>query len=380
MTGEYGNQQQGPSPMNVYDVTDCAHPRLLEEFFWPENIHNLTISPNGRYVYATQPLQVVDLDPLFDADPATGVRFIGNIEDKLDYPLVGVGPVPDVDDSAPQARRPSADYSAHEAWSNFDGTKLHLGAQLPTFEVFTILDITEWLADPVANRPAVISQREGRGHSMRTATIKGRRYALHSEESVFGANNGCLSEKLNPFAGPAEPWLTDITDETNPEMRISQFHLEINQPQNCPAQLDSGVEASVHYHDVDDATDATFAMMSMQGAGIRVVDIRDPRNPVEVAYFNPGDVQTGEGVTLDNAWGHVRYVEQTGQIWFATATGGFWVVEIEPQVRERLALESTPVLHAAGRPGTDGVAIDQALIGVVAAPAYCSLGPLASAG
>src|SRR6185295_6692207 len=101
------------------------------------------------------------------------------------------------------------------------------------------------------------------------------------------------SEELNPFAGVAEPWLTDATDSANPTMRISQFHLEINRRENCLAQQDSGVQASVHYHDFDSAEGASFAMASMQNAGIRVIDVRDPANPVEVAYFNPGDVESG---------------------------------------------------------------------------------------
>jgi hypothetical protein len=44
--------------MDVYDVTDCADPVLLETFRWPESIHNLTLSGDGRYVFGTQPLQV----------------------------------------------------------------------------------------------------------------------------------------------------------------------------------------------------------------------------------------------------------------------------------------------------------------------------------
>ena len=31
----------------------------LETYSWPENIHNLTISGNGKYVFATQPSIVV---------------------------------------------------------------------------------------------------------------------------------------------------------------------------------------------------------------------------------------------------------------------------------------------------------------------------------
>ena len=343
VVGEYGNQSGGGKPMDVYDVSNCARPVLLETFIWPENIHNLTISGNGRYVFATQPLQVADLDPLFDRDPSTGVRYLGNLEDVTPYPVVPVAPGPDLDDAVPEeVRNQRTDgYLSHEAWSSTDGTRLYLGGQLPTFEVFTILDITSWLERDAANRPAgppeVISQRSGRGHSVRTATIGDRRYVLHSEESVFGMAKGCLPEELNPFAGPAEPWLTDITDEANP-VPVSQFGLAINRPENCPAQLESGVDASVHYHDVDDPTDTTFVMASMWNAGVRVFDVRNPAEPVEVAYFNPGDVEAGEEVVLDQAWGHVRWVPERNQIWFATASGGFWVVELQPQVVAALGL------------------------------------------
>jgi hypothetical protein len=379
VVGQYGNQSGGDKPMDIYDVTDCDDPVLLETFMWPENIHNLTISGNGRYVFATQPLQALDIEPLFDEDQNSGGRYLGNLEDEIEYPIVGVRPVADLDDDVPV--RDQGGYTSHEAWPSPDGTRLYLGGQLPVFDVFTIVDITEWLTRDEDNNPAgspeVISQRNGRGHSVRTATVEGkggaaRRLVLHSEESVFGLGYGCLPEAANPFAGPAEPWLTDITDESDPQL-VTQFGLEINDELNCPAQIDSGVQASVHYHDVDDEENTTFAMLSMMNAGVRVFDIRDPEQPVEVAYFNPGDVNPGEGVTLDRAWGHVRYVAATGHIWFATAQGGFWVVELEPQVREHLALPDLAVEHPTGRPGTLG--IELSLLGVApdVAPYYCTL-------
>ncbi len=381
VTGEYGNQSGGGKPMDVFDVTDCAHPRLLETFVWPENIHNLTISGNGRYVFATQPLQVVDLDPLFDTNPLTGIKLLGNLEQAIDYPVVAVGPVADVDDAAPGVRRngdlcrQSSCYESHEAWPSDDGTRLVLGGQLPTFDVFTVVDIGPWLADPAHGTTHVLGQREGRGHSIRTATINGKEYALHSEESPFSTAYGCLPSEANPFAGVAEPWLSDISDPTNPKMRVSQFHLEINKPENCQAQGNSRVQASVHYHDVDDPTNTTFAMLSMWNAGLRVVDLRNPLQPTEVGYFNPGDVDPSSAVKLDQAWGHVRYVKSTGQIWFATATGGFWVVELEPQVRAALGLAPQSTQHPQGFAGRVGVTtlIDPRII-ANAAPYYCTLG------
>jgi hypothetical protein len=119
-------------------------------------------------------------------------------------------------------------------------------------------------------------------------------------------------------------------------------------------------------------------MLSMWHAGLRLVDVRDPENPTEVAYFNPGDATPGDDVRLDRAWGHVRYVPETGHIWFATASGGFWVVEIEPQVREHLALDAEPgvpppvIRFPAGRPARAGLATTSGGL-VDVAPLYCTL-------
>ena len=385
VVGQYGNDHwpTDPKPMDIYDVSNCAEPRLLETFYFPENIHNLTLSGNGRYVFSTAPIQVVDLDPLFDADPKTKSVLLGSLDDIIAGPPMSPGPVADVDDALPEEVRgaTSSEYVSHEAWPSHDGTKLYVGGQLPMWEVFTIVDIADWLKRDASGAPAgtprVISQRSGRGHSVRTATVDGRRYALHSEESVFFAPYGCVPEEMNPIAGASEPWLTDITDEANP-VRVSQFGLAINQPENCAAQSESEVSGSVHYHDVDDEADTTFVMASMWNSGVRIFDIRNPAKPTEVAYFNPADVDPGPETTLDHAWAHVRYVKETGHIWFSTASGGFWVVELGRKLRRHLSLDDgrkpPPVRSVRGRPGTKGTSSAvMTSVAVDAAPYYCTL-------
>jgi hypothetical protein len=69
-------------------------------------------------------------------------------------------------------------------------------------------------------------------------------------------------------------------------------------------------------------------------AGLRIADLGDPAQPVEVAYFKPGDA----------CMSHVRYVTATAQIWFACMDSGFWVIELKPELRASLGL-SEP--HAA---------------------------------
>ena len=99
--------------MDIYDVSDCARPRLLTTFTFPENIHNLTISPDGNRVYATLPLQVVDI-----RDPAHPV-FLGNLEKDIPQPNI-----------FQQAGLP-VNYLAHEVLTSPDGNILYLGGQTP---------------------------------------------------------------------------------------------------------------------------------------------------------------------------------------------------------------------------------------------------------
>jgi hypothetical protein len=404
VVGQYGNAvppapadaPPGPAsgygsandPMNIYDVTGdkCENPELLETFVFPHNIHNLTISGNGRYVFATQPNQVVDLAPLFDGNPATGARYLGNLNEQEEYPVAGPAPVADLDDNVPSLPQPvdhtvksasPVKSTSHQIWSNFDGTVLYEGGTVKFGEVFTVLDIKDWLQDQT-KAPKVISQRSGRGHSVTWGSIEGQGdWVLHSEESVFGAASGCYGSEGAPFVGTAEPSLSNFTDPAHPTMHVSKIGLEINRMENCQAQQDSGVQASAHYHEFDRTDDAKIAIISMQNAGIRVFDVRDPAQPKEIAYFNPGDVNKDAGVQLDNAWGHPHYDEATGTIWFATSSGGFWVVALEKQLLKELKRSVKRPLAAATSDGVPGtlpaapLSIDFPLVDLP--PLWCTL-------
>jgi len=382
VVGQYGNDiVSDPKPMDIYEVTDCANPQYLTTYFWPENIHNLTISQNGQYVFATLPLQAVDISGLWTT-PQAPVKYLGDIEKVMAGPPVATGPVADVDDVLPAAVRNQThpEDSSHEAWPSPDANTLYIGGQTPEFEIFTIVDISQWLQGKGA--PRVISQESSRGHSVRTGNIGGVPYVLHSEESVFGGAYGCIPQEGAPFVGPAQPWLTDISDPAHPKT-VVQFGLEINNPANCPEQLQAKENDSVHYHDVDDPTDTTFVMASMWNAGLRVFDVRNPKQPAEVAYFNPADVDPTSNVDLDHAWGHIHYLPDKGQIWFGTADGGFWVVGIEQKVRNYLQLDQKNLAHGIPippllpsdlhGPGTVGAALVRPPWGYIdIGPYYCA--------
>jgi hypothetical protein len=334
--GRYGIQSDygltGQGPVDLYDVTDCAHPRLLTTFWFPGAVHNLTFSADGRRLWSTLPLQAADTtDP---AHPA----YLGNLDDAL------------------RASGPFHLQYAHEVWPSADGTRIVVGGQEAVDEATMIFDVAEWPAEP----PRLLGQFAGPGHSVRTATIGGRDYVLHSDESISPFSNGCSPSLLTPFGGPAEPVLTDVTDLAHP-VDTGTLRLAINQPQHCPDALASGVNGSSHYHDVDDPNDTTFAMVSMWNAGLRLFDVRDPADPTEVAYFNPGlydlgslsnpvDVLGLPSRGVDQAWAHVRYRPDTGHIWLATRAGGFWVLELQPQLRAALGLPAMPSIAPLGGP------------------------------
>ena len=343
VAGRYGLffdfQELNQAPVDVYDVSDCAAPELLTTITVPQSVHNLTLSADGRTMWTTLPVQAYDL-----TDPANPV-YLGNLEN--DLRAVGLQ---------------HAEY-AHEVWPSADGTKIYIGGQVVGDEAFHVIDVEHWPEEP----PVVLGTTTGPGHSIRTATIDGVPYVLRSEESVVNLTaNGCFPEALTPAGGVAQAFLTDISDLSN--LRdAGTLGLEINRSANCRRQLGTGVNASSHYHDVDDADDTTFAMVSMWNAGLRVFDIRDPHEPVEVAYFNPGKFPSpltnasptpldkpldlsSSRTNLDQAWGHVRYVPETGHIWVATRIGGFFVLELAPQVRAAMDLPAMPTVNPQGGP------------------------------
>ncbi len=88
----------------------------------------------------------------------------------------------------------------------------------------------------------------------------------------------------------------------------------------------NGLGYSVHHCSPDRLYNPTILACDWFCAGMRVLDIRNPYQPVEIGYFNPGTtaiVGTGARPVV---------LTDRGEIWFANDVQGFFVVRFEDGV------------------------------------------------
>lgn len=317
-----------PAWLDIYDVSDCAKPRLMAEVTWPENSHTITLSPDGRTVYGTTMspftgdggLQVMDISDL--ASP----RFLGKF-------------------AATRADGSAFGFAAHEISFSADGRRIYAGAISSKSDDFNhgiplmppsarllgnegggvlILDNGDFVDRRANPKLRLVSATAGAGwHSAMPARIGGVPYLVGGPE-------------LTACPG-TWPVITRIADETRPQV-VGEFRLAMNRRENCPPkspaeQASGGIvptpgTAALHYNDVDNASDTRLGLFNFMWAGLRIADLTDPANPREVAYFKPGDACSG----------HVRYRPETGHIWLTCAASGLWILELSPQVRKAVGI------------------------------------------
>lgn len=318
--------------LDIYDVSDCANPRLMAEVKWPEPVHTLTVSPNGRRVYGTviQPFTGAGGIQVMDISDLTRPRFVGKFgatrPDGSTFEFA-----PHEVSISPDERRIYAGVIASKGGDLNQGIKIFppnaegLGPDAGGIYIFDNSDLAAGRPDPKLR--LVGTAQHGGWHSPVRARIGGVPYLVGAGE--LGA---C----------PASwPRITNIADETKPRM-VGQFRLAMNFKENCPPpdaleKASNGVTgrvgtASTHFNDVDSATDTRLGLFPFMYAGLRIADLRNPASPTEVAYFKPGDA----------CMSHVRYDGATGNIWFACMDSGFWIIALDPQLRASLKLPRVP--------------------------------------
>src|SRR6185436_1360087 len=171
---------------------------------------------------------------------------------------------------------------------------------------------------------------------------KGRPYVLITDEIGPGGFTGtrvstACAQGIPPY-GFAR--IIDVSDERNPAL-VSELKMEVHDPANCSQILADGTSGFIydsHYCTVDDPKNAKMAACSWFQSGIRVIDIRDPYHPKELAYYKPaavgtasrpGSTQNGQNRTWDLSSSNIRWVKQNGDIflWFTSHDNGFQIVK-----------------------------------------------------
>lgn len=266
----------------VINLDDPAKPSLIQ-LFAPAG-HDCGLSPDGNRLYLAQ-FGFVALGMSLPNGPAVGQNGLGI------YDVSGF-----------QSRSTPA-------------SPAMIGAAPPQ------ISFLPWTNVQIGEAPTAGS------HTARWFKRNGRTYVYSSDEW--------------PTAGVC-PWahgrIIDITDETKP-VKVSDISLEVNNLANCSNTERDVANYSAHYVGFDNVQDATLMFTTHYTGGLRVWDIRDPANPVEIAYWHPAPNPNVPTVPLAEFFGssgsrwdavptYVRYRPETGEIWIASYSAGFQILKL----------------------------------------------------
>jgi hypothetical protein len=151
-------------------------------------------------------------------------------------------------------------------------------------------------------------------------TINGRRYVVEIDE--FGSQSEVGAGRI-----------ISIENEHTPRV-VSNLRLAVHQPENFAAQAnDPGAGNPLqgyagHYCNVPRRKDPEIVACSMILSGLRVFDIRDPRHPKEIAYFN---APIKDRLILESsnwAMSSPVFAPKRHEIWYSDGFQGFYAVKL----------------------------------------------------
>ena len=328
----------GPVFFDVYDLTaDCAHPVLKASVpVQMPNGHEGNWAPDGRTYYSASTL--------------TGFMSAIDVSDPSAPRLLTV--IPQESHGLSVSDDGTRMYVANPG---FDGgsTGCHAGTPLPRtnsqscLNGLDILDVGAIQSRgilPILSRPRIVGSLRWTDGSTAQHTIPitygGHPYLAFVDEGGSGA-----PIDLQGPAGAAR--IIDIGDETHP-LVVSKLKLAIQMPENNRLAVTDALGDGLfgyqgHYCTVDREDDPTALACGYFQSGIRVFDIRDPRAPREIAYFNP-PAQIGHKLelpgsehangpafaasTLDADWcaSQVRLVQDPPSLWAACQDNGLMIL------------------------------------------------------
>jgi hypothetical protein len=353
------------SGSSVYDLSDCMHPKLAGEIKWPPIglpglpvrllPHDLRVNREGTKVFASFGVWEADIADLHNPGSWKVIDHRCELFAQVPGPWqavhqaankAGLSLCEDATKPGPMGANYMMGASplqasllwpqlSHSPDFNADDTLLYVGDQAggtsgiwaPVPKV-RIIDLKQ---EPLK----IVGEVDGPGHGLDWFRVGGREYLLHSNE---GGSEGIMGQPdkgdpCKPYPRPSslgwafEAYISDVTNPRHPK-HAAMVQIAIDEPQFCNVRKASGRDPWIAYHMVDNPMDAHFAAVSFGSAGLRIFDIRNPQKPVEVAYFNHGPlVHAG-----------VSYYDAARGLLYVPGGTGFWVLELEPQVRKSLGI------------------------------------------
>lgn len=345
------------SGRGVYDISDCTHPVLKGQIPWP-NLqiagvpfgllpHDIRVNHAGTKVYATFGMWEADITNLDDPSTWTVTDHSCEVDAQF-WPVqmqaakAGINPCASHNSGGTIIWAADAVQGAlmwpslgHGPDTNGADTRLYeapVGGGLSerlALPALSIIDLTQ-------NPPRLLDQIPGAGYGIDWfQSAKGKQFLLRNPEEGIPAQqvvpgDTCVPERDRPerLGWAFSAFLTEVTNDK--AKNVSELELAINTPKFCQARRASGHDPVVGYHSIDNPYHATLAILEYGDAGLRVFDIRDPKKPIEVAYFNHGR-QTGQN--------GIPYYDASRGLVYASDSTGFKVLQIQPQVREHLSLD-----------------------------------------
>lgn len=282
-----GTPATAPGIVDIYDVTaDCRNPQLKSSL--PVGIlgHEGNFSPDGNTFWITSV----------------------------------TGSITAIDVTTPEAPVPlwwSDEYSFHGFTISRDGKRLY-AADLGDrgLRILDVSQVQSRVLNPVvtevshATWPTVTIPQQPM-----PIRIHGRRYLVEVDE--FTREN---------ITGAAR--VIDISNERKPFV-VSDLRLEVNQQKNRsklandPGYGDQLSDYSAHYCAVPSEDEPGIVACSFVLSGLRVFDIRNPRKPVEIAYYNPSI-----GDDTSYAMSAPAFARERCEVWYSDGNKGFWAVRI----------------------------------------------------
>ncbi|MFE3543570.1 LVIVD repeat-containing protein [Nocardia sp. NPDC059177] len=256
----------GAGLMSIYDISDCAHPRLLNpgpgtdlSLPLPITAHEGGFSPDGNTYWSS--------------GTAPGLVSAVDISDPAQPKVIWQG---------------LPGFSMHGFGFSPDGNRMYLANNMGGMKVLDVSAVQRRDSAPAVRELADMPWTDGWAtQHILPVSYGGKPYVFAVDE-----------------AGSGGVKLIDVSDDRAPR-QVQSIKLAINLPENQDSMVASASGGSLfaydaHYCAADRPADPTALACSWTSSGIRVFDVRDPGAIREIAYFNP-PARTGQNAELWNS-------------------------------------------------------------------------------